>query len=61
MILYGSSFAFDVDITAFLEHEAIIESLVNRLGHLNTSYISRRFHPGRDVDGVAPHVVEEAL
>src|ERR1700747_1619661 len=45
------AFAFDVHITALPAHEEIIESLVNRLGHLNTSYISRRFHPGRDVDG----------
>ena len=55
------AFSFDVDITAFLEHEAIAESLVNRLWHLNTSDSSRGFHPGCDVDGVAPHVVEEAL
>jgi hypothetical protein len=31
------AFSFDVDITAFLEHEAIAESFVNRLWHLNTS------------------------
>jgi hypothetical protein len=29
--------ALDVDVATFLEHEAIAESLVNRLRHLNAS------------------------
>jgi hypothetical protein len=55
------AFALDLDVAAFLEHEAIAESLVNRLRHLNASDSHGGLHSGCDVDGVAPHVVEETL
>ncbi len=48
------AFTFHVDLTAFLEHKAIAESLVNRLRHLDTSDSHGGLHPGRDIDGVAP-------
>ena len=39
------AFSLDVDITAFLQHEAVAESLVNRLRHMNTSDSRSRLHP----------------
>jgi hypothetical protein len=55
------AFALDVDVATFLEDKVIAESLVSRLRHLNASNGHRGLHPGRDIDGVAPHVVEETL
>src|ERR1700730_2390538 len=52
--------ALYLDVATFLEHEAIAESLINRLRHLNASDSHGGLHSGCDVDGVAPHVVEEA-
>jgi hypothetical protein len=55
------AFALDVDVATFLEDKVIAESLVNRLRHLNASDSYGGLHSGCDVDGVAPHVVEETL
>src|SRR3984957_4369082 len=55
------AFALHLDVAAFLEYEATAESFVSRLRHLNASDGHSGLHPGRDIDGVAPHVVEEAL
>jgi hypothetical protein len=53
--------ALNLDVATFLEDKVIAESFVSRLRHLNASNGHSGLHPGRDIDGVAPHVVEEAL
>ena len=53
--------ALHLDVTAFLEDKVIAESFVSQLRHLDASNGNSGLHPRRDVDGVAPHVVEEAL
>jgi len=55
------AFALHLDVAAFLEDKVIAESFVSRLRHLNASNGHSGLHPGRHIDGVAPHVVEEAL
>src|ERR1700739_1601708 len=51
--------ALDVDAAALLQDKLVLEARVHRLGHLNPSHRVGGFHPGRDIDRVAPHVVEE--
>ena len=51
--------ALDVDVAALLEQERVIEALIDVLRHLNSTLDVRGLHPRRDVDRVAPHVVEE--
>lgn len=54
------AFALDLDAAALPQHELVLQALVNVLGHLNLSHRVGGFHPGRDIDRVTPHVVEEA-
>src|SRR5205807_2470999 len=51
------AFSFDFYQSTLAEHELVFEELVHRFRHLDSPHRVGRFHPGRDVDGVAPHVV----
>src|SRR5690606_32033914 len=51
--------ALDLDRTALLEHERIPQPVPHILCDLNPADDVGALHPGRDVDGVPPDVVEE--
>ena len=54
-----TAFALDFDGTPLLQHEVVFQPLVDILGHLDSAHRVGGFHPGCDIDRVAPHVIEE--
>src|ERR1700753_1819336 len=51
--------ALDLHITALLKDKVIFQPAIHVLGHLNPPDRVGGFHPRRNVDRIAPHVVEE--
>lgn len=51
--------ALDLHVAAFLEHEGVVDPVIDVLRHLNSAGDIGCLHPRRDIDRVAPHVVEE--
>src|ERR1700722_7596883 len=53
------AFALDLNDAPLLKHEVVFQPSIDPLGHLDPADGVSGFHPGCDVDRIAPDVIEE--